>query len=302
MCKADQEYLEMKYSKQNIIHFLKYAIEQELDNELSDWALKFSLRVSAYLEQEYSYDSKNARVSVLAAELTLDNMLIAVLSAVLYKQTPETVNFQEVVGRVAAKMPHESVWDRIKCAAELLYLGSGLGIYSLHKPGNGRMHEVIRHWQLDSEVYGWINETGFNLPMLCKPRKVDSNRNCGYLAIQEPLVLGGRLKQHDQQQAYDVINIQNSIEWEIDMDVLGEPEVPSKPLDTPEKLQQFKQQIRDSQVMYNLMLEYGNRFWMCNQYDCRGRLYQHGYNIHFQSYTWKKALLNFKQKELVTGV
>lgn len=294
-----QESIETIYSARNIRKIIRDALDRQLDTQLLDWSVAASLAVVEYLEQEYSYASKNIRVQFLRENMFLQDMITGIAGAILQFDTNTVPNYQQVVGWLQAEMPHESVWDRVKCAAELICIGSDKGLYTLKR---GSPHVIQRHFHLDQDTYGWINDTQFNPPLVIPPKTITNNKSCGYYTIREPVILGGVLKQHDECQALDVLNILNNMEWEIDLHVLQEPEVPNKPLDTPEKYQNFVQQVKSSQVIYQLMLDHGNKFWFVHQYDTRGRVYQHGYNIHLQSYAWKKALVNLTHEELLTGV
>lgn len=293
----NQRAIESVYSKQNIRGIIKRAVEEESSGTLLNFWLAATLKVQTYLSTEYGYESKVRRVSELLESCSLESLVLGVASAVLVTESDENITYQQASGYLAATLPHKDVFNRVKSAAELLAVCSGLGLYDLVK---GRPHLVVRKFNLDQETYGWVNSTGFEPPMVCKPKEVVSNRAAGYLDVQVPVILGGLEKVHDEKQALDVLNVLNQTVWELDEEVLSETEVSSKPLDTKEKFQNFLKQTRDSQVVYDLMLDHGNRFHLVNQYDSRGRCYQHAYPIHLQSYSYKKALLNFANREKLT--
>ena len=78
--------------------------------------------------------------------------------------------------------------------------------------------------------------------------------------------------------------------------------MPKKPLDTVEKLHQWGVFKADSYNRYLLIAGQGNRFWLTNKVDTRGRLYAQGYHISTQGSAFKKAMIEFADEEIVTGV
>ena len=50
------------------------------------------------------------------------------------------------------------------------------------------------------------------------------------------------------------------------------------------------------------MLYHGNKFWLQNKVDKRGRIYTSGYHISPQGSSFKKAMINLANKEIVTGL
>ena len=287
-------------SRKNVRGVVRRAIEEELDSSLMDWTIKAGLKLKDWFETEHEYEQKVERVRVLKEARDLEWYLVEIAAAVLHVPSTLTLTLPACAGWLSSSLPDEvgDVWVKVKMAASLLAVCEGLGLYDL-MPGSP--HKVERHHELDQETFGWINEMGFNLPMVCRPKEVTSNGNAGYLGIRESVILGGRLKYHDEPLALDVLNIMNGIEWELDDGVLTEPEVPSKPLDTAEKFQNFSQQAAESQTVYELLRKAGGKFHFVHQFDSRGRIYQHGYHVHHQSFQYKKGMLNFARKERVTA-
>ena len=78
--------------------------------------------------------------------------------------------------------------------------------------------------------------------------------------------------------------------------------MPKKPLDTVEKLHQWGVFKADSYSRYLLIAGQGNRFWLTNKVDTRGRLYVQGYHISTQASGHKKSSIEFANEEIVTGV
>jgi hypothetical protein len=117
----------------------------------------------------------------------------------------------------------------------------------------------------------------------------------------------------------------NKVEFKLDLDFLGKVEEEPTEL-TPEAIyekalkkgkmismgeavqranaamenwDQFKSQ---SYRFYSLIATQGNRLWMTNKVDKRGRIYSQGYHITPQGAPFKKAMLELAKEEVVTGV
>jgi hypothetical protein len=99
----------------------------------------------------------------------------------------------------------------------------------------------------------------------------------------------------------DVINRQNSIKLRLNTEFLANcPEKPTHNLDTLEKQNLWRQFIRESQIVYDLL---GNQpFWLTNKVDKRGRLYAQCYHVTTQGTAYKKAMIELADKEYVNGV
>ena len=51
-----------------------------------------------------------------------------------------------------------------------------------------------------------------------------------------------------------------------------------------------------------LMIHHGNSFYLCNKVDKRGRIYSSGFHMNVQGSSFKKAMINFKHREIPTGL
>ena len=143
----------------------------------------------------------------------------------------------------------------------------------------------------------WINNTGFNPPLVEPPKPVTNARNCGYHTFNEPLILGGKFTKHSRPLNYPAINTLNSIQWVLDPEVLKEEDM--VPPDFNYASRQTKEEyLRECGHVNDLL---GTEpFWLAWQYDSRGRVYSHGYHVNFQSYEYRKAMLSFNKYEYLT--
>jgi hypothetical protein len=280
---------ESKFSKRNIRKIIKHLVT--FNASLESWSRLAALKIDSYLNQETNQPKKIQRLNELKT-LRLDSLIVSIAASVLRSKEIQTL--QQVVGWLQVEMPHESVWDRAKTAAELLAVCEG-DIYLIHKYPD-RMAEVEPTMFLDNSLYEWINSTEFNLPLLEPPKPVTDNYNCGYHSIREPVILGGWLKFHEEEVCLDVINILNQQKLSLDLDVYAQDlEMPSKM--TPEQKHAFR---TSHGKVTRILLKSNNKFWFAWQYDTRGRIYSHGWSVNFQSFEYVKALISPVYTEKVT--
>lgn len=298
-----QEEIEALFSKRQIHTVLHESIRHELDTFLINWSLRTWYAIDRYLEGVY-YESKNVRIALLKKYVEkkgIEDLLVKIIAAVIHTQGNQT--YQQCIGYLQAFLPHKSHIDRAITAGELIALGTCKGgLYEIVHKDREQSVVQVNHWDLVDDYllshFEWINSTTYNLPLVKRPKPVTSNQNCGYHTINEPLILGD-LTYHDEPQNMIAINILNEIEWVLDPHVLKEPEVPAKPLADAEAHENFAQMCAESQYVYSLLGQ--EPFWFAWQYDCRGRMYSHGYHVNLQSFEYKKALLNFNHYESLTG-
>ena len=97
-------------------------------------------------------------------------------------------------------------------------------------------------------------------PMVVEPLPVNSNRDTGYLTLQDSLVLGGKHNHHEGDLCLDVLDIMNSVCLKIDTQFINSfVEVPKKALETKEAEENWLVFKKKSDEMYRLILRTGNR-------------------------------------------
>lgn len=297
----DQAQMEALYSQRNNHSTLHNEIKAQLETRFKTPALQLFLRIDEYLAREDYYESKQLRIAQLRRELDVEKTVVAVIAAVVH--TKQTQTIQQVVGYLANHIPLENPFAQATTAGEILALGHKPGgLYEIVRHGSGIPATIqVNHWDYIEKhllcAFDWINDTHFNPPLIEPPKEVRNNHSCGYHTIQEPCILG-RYTLHDEHINLDTINSLNSIQWVLDPDVLAEPEVPGKPLTDPTAHQQFVHMAQQSRRLYQMFKD--RPFWLVWQADSRGRLYSHGYHINLQATEYKKALLNFNRKEILT--
>ena len=219
---------------------------------------------------------------------------------IAYILVQETLGFniqiQELVGRIATKIskgiPYKDMIKNatnvIECAENHVY-GITIGDHIM----------VNSFYKLEAATYEYIDLRKYEPPMLQKPRNWESNSEGGYFETDLHCILGSIHNRHEKNQALDVLNKLQSIAWELSPVVLEYEEVPNKDFKSPDSHEQFKTMAINSRETYQKYLD--KPFYFIWQMDKRGRQYSRGYHINLQSSGYKKALLNFASKQLITG-
>lgn len=305
----DQATIERAISRRNMHHIIGDALDKELDQSLFDWSLFFATRFDVWINMARDngfYKSKNIRLQALTPWLEehgIDYLMVLVLSSVLAPAMmgKQTCTYQQAVGYLAPHMPHDDPFDAAKTAAELIAIGSGSALYGVEPQGAGNL-TIVKVYitpavdEALTPAVNWINNTGYNPPLVEPPKHVTNNRNCGYHTFEEPLLLG-KFTKHNKPLNLPAINAVNAIQWKLDQEVLKE--VDEVPADFNYASQQTKAMFL--QQCANIESILGDRpFWLGWQYDSRGRMYSHGYHINFQSYEYRKAMLSFNKYEVLT--
>ncbi len=219
---------------------------------------------------------------------------------IAYILVQETLGFniqiQELVGRIATKISKGIPYkDMIKNATNVIEAAEN-HVYGITI---GDVIMVNSFYKLEAATYEYIDLRKYEPPMVQKPRDWESNSEGGYFETDLHCILGSIHNRHEKHQALDVLNKLQSIAWELSPVVLEQEVVPNKDFKSPDSHEQFKTMAINSRETYQKYLD--KKFWFCHQFDKRGRMYMRGYHINLQSSGYKKALLNFSHKQLITG-
>jgi hypothetical protein len=244
------------------------------------------------------YPSKQKRLESLTEDSTrIDRAVIAVVLAILPCQGNMTI--QQATGKVANYLDwYEDEFDAIKTAAEILVICAQQDLIEMDQT-YGETILVSHNWPLNRELELHINRMMFLPPMICEPKEVTSNKGTGYLTFEESVILG-RENHHSKKVSLDVLNIINQVSLSIEPEALVYEEKPNKLLEEPEQVIAFEAMRDASREVYNYLMGASNQFWLTHKFDKRGRLYSIGYHLHLQSTQYKKSLIEFTKKELIT--
>jgi hypothetical protein len=302
-----QELLEIRFSKKLCFETLRCAVQGQLSDALENWTIACGIALQDYLGGQY-YKSKTKRLTEfksLLKEKGLDWLLSITLASLLKEGKDQTI--QQAVAHLGSHLNHDTEWENIVTAGELIaVLGKAGNFWSIEREQNGLIEDEqpkvkLHYWPFLTKLFQleieWSADTHSNPPLVVPPKEVSNNFNNGYHVVEEKVLLG-RFTDTTDNIALDVINRLNSLPWKLDQDTLAIGERPPKPLIDMEEIENFEKHKKQSQRLYDIIGE--DALWMIWQYDSRGRIYSHGHHVQFQSYEYKKAMLNFDHYEELT--
>lgn len=301
MLKVDiQLAVENTYSKDKI----KKYIMDDLSTlpEITDKCKQAVELITDYMNKTYSYTSKNDRLSHLV-NLDLESVVDEIVCAVMGIREYEM--YTSIVGKLAPILKFPDLADGVKTIAEILAVVCETDLYDI-VPANISPIGVIvikPNYILDEKVFNYIDNTMYLPPMVSAPQKLTCNTDSAYLTIKrDALILGGRHNQHDGNIRLDSLNKFNSIPLSLDENMLRQysEEVPDK-IVKKEDREQYIRMIKKSYTVYAMLVQAGNEFHLPHKPDKRGRIYSQGYHVSTQGNSFKKAIINLHQEEIIEG-
>ena len=269
--------------------FVSDYIEEDIDGLPAIY--ESIAKIGEYLLVKDYYKSKNTRINNwIKTEPNLYDLVISVFTTTLLHKS---LTYQAICGMLNHKIKLPDVIDRVKTIAEILAVISKTGLINIKRNGSGENTTVTSGYEL-----------GVNIPVEDKhelsayrPQRVIRNKD----GIQGSMILGGSMNHHNDEICLDHINRVNAIPLSLNTKFLMEfEETPTFDLDTQDKIDQWKKFKQDSMHKYlTVIKEYGNRLFENHKFDTRGRCYVVGYHVSTQGVSYKKAMVELFNKELV---
>lgn len=251
-----------------------------------------------WLSQEH-YEEKQQRLNIIRG-MDLNQLVTDIFIGIAYCQSPEL--YVSVTAQLANILKFDEQRESILTIAEIVGVLGHLNAFDIYKPHPRARLRIQSNLVIPESVIEHVVRARYLPPMVCKPEPVVNNYQSPYLTLDNCLILG-KYNGHDGDICLDVINTQNSIALSLDREFLETvEEVPKTPFETEAHAKQWHQFVSESQDVYRLMLEQGNKFYILNKVDKRGRMYSQGYHINPQGMSYKKAMINLANEELVQGV
>ena len=245
-----------------------------------------------YMETEYSYDSKNNRLDALAAVTTMTVLYEWVVSVFTATLIHRELTYQAMCGILHHKVNLPVVLDQVKTMAEIVAVISKSGLVHINRQGSGKPILVTPGFNLGVE----IPAPDKHQILLEQPKHIKSNWYNG------SLLLGNPMNHHNENICLDHINRMNAIAVSLNAEFISlYAETPKKPRETQEQLIQWEQFVDDSFDKYADFIAAGNKGFLDYAYDTRGRSYDTGYYITSQGSSYKKAILELANQEIVEG-
>jgi len=236
-----------------------------------------------WFHRDHGYDSKNQRIKEWDPAINAFYAIVCQLFAGVLLH-PQGMTYQALIGYIAGMVNCEHPLDRAKCAAEVIAIAYQCDLVVISKTSEQTMR-VTTEFVLEEEIPAFNR----HLPLFAPPEPVKSNP-----------ILGCRFKQHAEDVCLDHIDRMQAIPLALDERLLSElPEATDTVWETHEQEEQWEDFRRRSAEAYEIVIQNGNRFHMEHNYDTRGRCYCEGYFINYQGASYKKAIVQLAEKEIV---
>lgn len=292
-----QEMNEERFNRKHIDVKIRTAIEG--NPEMVAKIEHGSALVQEYLATTYSYASKNRRIAQLA-NMDVSAMVMDIFVGIAYSQRPEL--FTSVSAQMAARLKFSDRTDAITTVAELMAVLCLTDAFDILKPNKQASLMVVSRIPLSDNLKSFIENSQYLPPMVCEPLELTHNYSSGYLTHNDSLILGSG-NHHDGDICLDTLNLMNKVALKLDTQFLCKAEEdPTFDLDTQDKEDAWRRFKTQSYMFYSLMEQQDNRFYFTHKVDKRGRAYSQGYHLNPQGSSFKKAMLELADEELIEGV
>ncbi len=307
-----QQKIEKTFSK-------KFIVQQAVDDLLTCESIIKKLNkgveiLYSWFNQEHGIDKS---LRLLALQQLDINELVEHTVALVALHCSKPMKLVSIASMCISHLKMVDKVDAIQTMAEVIAMLSDTDLFDCKKTKDGWV--VLSRIGLDEDVLRYAYNAFYLPPMIIKPRTVRHNRDSGYITQRgESLILGYYENHHDDDICLDVLNILNANEYELDTDLISNlseewhrenlSQEEYMALSHEEKLiydmdkSTWESYIQQGYKIQTLMLYHGNKFYLQNKVDKRGRIYTSGYHISPQGSSFKKAMINLAKKEIVTGL
>jgi hypothetical protein len=291
-----QETNERRYCKTHLNNYIATAIRDNPDMEAC--VTKGVEILEDFLSRDY-YASKAARLAQIDT-LMLEDLVREIFVGIAYCRKPTL--YVSITAQLAGRVGFDDHEDSIATVGEMVAVLHYTGAFKITKEDKQASLMLVSCIPLPLALEDAIDRAMFVMPMVSEPAEIESNFTSPYLTYNECQILGSG-NAHAGDICLDVLNTQNKIALKLDLDFLSSVEEEATyDLDTQEKWNQWHEFKRQSYTVYDLIAHQGNKFWLTNKVDKRGRMYSQGYHITTQGSAFKKAMIELHHEELITGV
>jgi hypothetical protein len=313
-----QENIEQRFSRKLIDNKIRAEIAANPDM-VQRMAAGVEL-VSNWCEATY-YASKQMRVDQVKP-LDHAQLVEDIFVGVCYYQNPTL--FTSAAAQLAGRLGFDDKRAAMTTIAELLAVLCATDAFDIDKPSKMASLTVQSRIPLSDELIEFVNQSMYLPPMVCEPLELKSNYASGYLSHKDSLILGSG-NHHNGDICLDVLNTLNKVALKLDMQFLcNAPENPKEEFTLERVLESHDKSGRyitegeakeilakqiegweafkkQSQKIYLMLHQNGNRMFLTNKVDKRGRIYAQGFHVNTQGASFKKAAVELANEELIQG-
>lgn len=289
---------EHRFAKAHIDGYIRKYLAGEADVQAAiDQGVEL---LTEWCHTEFSYESKNVRMQQIQ-NMDMRSLVTEVFVASCYAQRPEL--FISFTSKLAGVLKFSDRADSIQTIAEIVAVLSDTGAYIITKEHKYASLMVESNIVLTLQLQAFVDGCMYLPPMLVPPEPLTANRQAMNLTTGPESVILGANNHHEGDVCLDVINQANEVALSLDLEFLCKVEESThKPFENQDQQSDWELMRNQSHEMYKLMASQGNKFYLKNKWDKRGRKYVSGYHITTQGSPYKKAMVELHHKEAVTGV
>lgn len=289
-----QKHFEYKYSKQNI----RKRVKKELSSseELLMHLKRCETEVQRWMDKP-SYPQKEESMRFLkASDICIQELLLDVLTEALpFKGSMEMTS---LCGLTAHLLPYENYMESVKRMADIIVIMAKCDLFTLQLANyaEGTSIMLYNRYGLDEDTCAYLQQVKFLPPMVCKPNHLRTNKDSPYL-VHRASPFSRKVVPHNEDICLDSMNSFNSTAFSLDVEFLYQVSDELSDKDTDEDVEtrqhNFERLVRATNLTAIELINSGNRFYLPNFDDSRGRKYRRGYHINPQGNSFRKAMLNF---------
>ena len=214
-------------------------------------------------------------------------------------------NVETMVGILHRHFPNEA--DPYQACADMLYKA----VEADFVDWNELSQQFVFKVDVLDETKVELERFQYPLPFVVEPKPLTRTIDTGYYASTGSIILRNPAPDYDV--CLDHINRVNKTKLRINSDTARMVKNEWRNLDKPkagEDVAEFEKRVKafekydrvSRDVMETIcMVDEDSGFWLTHKYDKRGRTYAQGHHVQYQGTPWNKAVVEFFDKELVTG-
>lgn len=287
---------EHRFARAHIDKYMREYVRNDVD--VQPLLIKGAELLATYVNKVYSYESKNLRIASIK-HMDLDDLVFEIFVASAYCQYEELLS--SFCAKLAGVLKFSDKVASIQTISEMVAVLAETDMYDLRKDDRFDSWHIISNLQLSNELEQYMINCTYLPPLVHKPEPLEDNRDTPYQTIGADSVILNK-GHHDGDVCLDVLDRMNMTALSLNLDFLCRvEEEPNADMSAADKQANWLGMKVQSHEHYKLIAGQGNRFYLAHKVDRRGRGYAQGYHISTQGSPYKKAMIDFADKEVATG-
>lgn len=297
---------ERRFARAHIDQYTRNFLREDRDGDIKPLMEECVAILSEFINREHVYrsngepDLKKRQRYMGIQMLDVNSLVEDIILATMHAQYEEL--FTGFCAKLAGMLKMDDKVDSITTISEMLAVISHVGLFHLIKYDKFSSLYIQSNIILTHELEQYIANCSYLPPLVHKPEPLKHNRSSVYqtIGLDSVILNSGH---HDGDVCLDFLDIQNSNALSLNIEFLCRvEEMPNTDISAVDKQNMWLAMKGQSHEHYKLMAAQGNRFYLGHKVDRRGRAYSQGYHINPMGTPYKKASIDFADKECVTDV